>query len=80
LATKLSIAITRETAIASLIETCGNIASLLGVEPPDLSMEFRDLDLQQAEQLKSLAAFNQNVIEALTVPAGSKAKAGAKTK
>lgn len=65
MATKVSIAIQRDKAHASLVETGQQIATMLGIEPPSMGMFFKDKDLQQAEELSALAAFNQRVIAAL---------------
>lgn len=64
MATKESIAITRELAIKALKESGEVIAQKLGIALPEFTY-YRDKDLQQAEELKTLAAFNQSVLEAL---------------
>lgn len=75
MATKESIAIVRETALHSLKDNSAQIAALMDIEPPNLEMYFHDKDLQQAEELKALAGFNERVIAALQTKK-SKSKAG----
>ena len=65
MATKEAIAKVREIAIKDLKESVGGIAEKLGIDVPDFSFYFRDKDYQQAEELKTLAAFNQSVLAAL---------------
>lgn len=65
MATKASIAKTREDAIQSLKKSCSVIAGQLGVIPPDFSFTFRDWDYQQAEELRVLAEFHNRLLEAL---------------
>jgi hypothetical protein len=54
-----------DLAIKSLQETGPQIAALLNIQPPDLTIWFRDRDLLQAEQLQELAQFQCRVIAAL---------------
>ena len=70
MATTVSIAQTRDFAVASLKESSQEIAAALHIEPPDMSFFFRDKDYQQAEELKELAAFHLRIQTALkaTVP------------
>ena len=65
MATKGIIAATRDTAIRGLTASGQSLASLLGLEPPNLNLLYRDYDYLQAEQLKELAAFNERVLQAI---------------
>lgn len=64
MATKGHIAFIRETAIAELIETGRAAAALFDIDPPKLDFHYRDSDYLQAEQLRVIAAFNQQVYAA----------------
>lgn len=81
MATKASIAITLENAIESLKVSSAAISKALQIESPDLDIYFHDKDLQHAEQLKALAAFDERVQVALsseTAPAMAGKKKGVK--
>lgn len=65
MASKESIAITRDKAVATLREKGQQIAERLNINPPDFSFFYRDKDLHQAEELKALAAFLDRVQTAL---------------
>lgn len=65
MASKGHIGAKRDTAVAALIESGQAIADLLGIDAPQLNFFYRDREYQQAEELKTLAAFNQRVYEAL---------------
>lgn len=55
----------RDLAIRALKETGRTIAALLEIDPPMLEFFYRDRDLQQAEELKAVAAFHQRIISVL---------------
>lgn len=74
MASKVSIAMTRDCAVASLMDSGQQIAEALGIAPPELTFFYRDKELQQAEELRALAAFQMNIQAALRIETPSKKK------
>jgi hypothetical protein len=66
LATKVSIALTRDVALERLTRATAAISEQLGAAPPALPEYDRDLDYLQAQQLTALAVWAEGVAQALT--------------
>lgn len=65
MATKEAIAKVREIALQDLKESTAALAKQVRVAAPDFGFYFHDKDLQQAEELKTLALFHKRVLSAL---------------
>lgn len=77
MATKGHIAAVQERALQDLEASSEEMAAALNIEPPDLTMFYRDADLLHAEQLRALADFQQRVVAALAQQQADKAPTGA---
>lgn len=65
MASKGHIAALREKSLTALNTSTRQIAAALDMEPPDLSIFFRDPDLLHATQLHALALFNERLVLAV---------------
>lgn len=74
MASQLAISLIRQAAEKRLEDAMVQIGEALGIERPQLSQPVRDPALNQARQMESIAAWAEQVAEAVT----SNAKQGAK--
>jgi hypothetical protein len=68
LATKVSIAYQRDTALERIAQATGSISERLNVPPPVLPQFNRDRDYLHASQLEALAAWAERTASALSLP------------